>query len=783
MAEKAVKLEHREMGDKPIAQTFQGILRVAGLQELDPATEDVFLDSKYYGNLVGGISSQAFYYDSASIALSGGLERYKSDDPYKANKVPVTDSLGYYLNINFGSESTTIGKDEGNNGNNADKTTFYQIFSPNEVQQDVVFPVFETKDVVIGLEPIKESEYKSVIKTGTLEIDSSDTSASFITYNNYDHTEKNIKDGMYQKVNGIQNRTIIRDTSNSVNDFDVLMHRQDNIDFHNLITNNTLDAFVEPTSLKDFIKERIGVFGQDNIDEVLTGTIVQQYVDLNKWYCSSDSSTGYSGHQPPLNRPDYNEELVPCIYQNASAGGNKISSNLSLEESDKKAWDQRQLEEIVPLYKRDYLLCDGSTYYIYLSTVNGVNNINYISFDRFFNLFFCIEYRYTDRDKIKKHYVNAPQTLSDRTVKYQYLLTDNKKTENQEEIDKEVLFGVDVVSALAFKAIWNNMLYGKDNNGKPACLNPTTNQYDRNLAEEWLKNQKIPDEYIFNTPIPTEQGGITYTYTTAPDKNGTGSVEIPFQLGKEVNSFSSDLWYYSCKDKKYLPVQVWRTAEVQSVLDLFSLFGVARERELNQNYVFSFQVPNVKIDSSKYSVGAAIGSSPYYWSDDINGVNKTESICSFDDGMIPHRHYFLEGAATDNKLSGSTSTVTTTSMARGEGPWLVGTQFDGNRWSIGHDHNDRFYNYLFCELENTSYEWSFMSGLSVKRIQLKNLTKETDPDPRFVDAEPDRGRTSTPIVISTQPTNKYTQASANSLIGSAEFFSPETIQVMTLIKL
>lgn len=769
------KLEHRAMGDKPIAHTFRGILRVAGVQEIIPDVEDVYFDSRYYGKLEGGIASQDFYYDSAFLGISGSLARYASEDPYKSNKVPVTDSLGYYLNINLGSESTTIGSDLSNNGNSADKTTFVQTLSPTSVSQEVVFPVFETKELLVGFEPIKATEYKSKIIKGTLSLDYSDSVPCLITYNNYDHSPANIQNGTYKKVTSIKNRTIIRDSKDSPQDFDVLMHRQDNIDYHNL-SNQTLDAFVEPTNIKDYIKDKLDIFMEENIDEVLTGTLVQQYVDLNKWYCSSDSATNYAGHQPPMNLPDYNGELKPSIYQGVSIGSNRTFTNVSV--SDGGSWTYEQLDEIIPFYKRDYLLCDGSTYYIYLSTVNNVNNIDYVSFDRFFNLFFCIEYKYTDRDKIKKHYINEPVALSDGTKKYKYTLTDNKKTENKTEIDKEVLFGIDVMSALAFKTIWENMLYGTENKGTSSCLNATTHKYDRSLAETWLKKQKIPEQYIFNTPIPSASGGISYKYVTAPQKQGAAGKEIPIELGKEVNSFASELWYYSCSDKKYIAVPAWKTAEVQAVLDLFTSFGIAREKDLKENYVFSFQVPDFRIDAEKYSVGAMIGSSPYYWSNDAKGETKTASVCLFDEGMIPHRHYIFEGAASNHKETTATEKVTSTTMARGEGPWKTGVP-----WVSNIQLNDRLYNYLFCELNNTSYETSFISGLNVHVIQLANTTKLSDPDPRFRDAEPNRGMTSPPIVISTQSSTKNTLASSNSTIGSAEFFSPETIQVMTLIKL
>lgn len=771
-------LEHRDTGDQPIATSFRGILRVAGIRELVPETEDLFFDTRYYGQLTGGIASQEFMYDSAYNAISGSLQRYSSSDVYKNCKVPVTDSLGFYLNINMGPDGTTIGSDPTNNGNSLDKETFYQTLSPKEVEQDVIFPVFESKEVFVGFEPIKAGEYKDKVVRGFLSIDTSDTSpASIIFYNNYDNSSENIQDNMFQEVKGTPNRTIIRDNGAPVSDFDVLMHRQDNLDNHNLTSNNTLDAFVEPVNLKEYIKERLSFFQKDNVDEVLTGTIIEQYVDLNKWYCTS-TAMNYYGHFPPMNRPDYNGEMKSSLYQNACIKINRISANISsaTKNEDKTistSWEQSQLEEIIPIYKRDYLLCDGSRYYIYLSTLNDVNNANYMSFDMFFNLFFCIEYKYTDRSNIKKHYVNQKRIVNGEEI-YEYVLTDGKKIQNTEEIDKEVLFGIDVVSALAFRTIWNNMLYGTDNNGGSSCLNPETNSYDRDMAESWLKKQKIEDQYIFNTPIPSSSGGITYTYVTAPVKEGEKEKEIPLELGREVNSFSSPIWYYDCSTGEYLAVEAWKTAEVQAVLNLFDKYGISREKELKEDFVFCFQVPNFKIDTEKYSVGGMIGSCAYYWSDDAAGATQTASNCMFDDGQIPHRHYIFAGSSS--YWSGNTGSVTATTMAKPSGPWVVGIQWEGG-WPT-----DRLYNYIFCEVSGMKYNKEFLSGMNTWVIQKDGTTKPDDPDPRFRNAEPNRGMTSTPIVTSVREESKYTIASNNSCIGSAEFFSPETIQIMPLIK-
>jgi hypothetical protein len=61
--------------------------------------------------------------------------------------------------------------------------------------------------------------------------------------------------------------------------------------------------------------------------------------------------------------------------------------------------DDSILDELIPLYKRDYVLCDGSLYRIpYRPPFNNANiSTQREVFDRFINLLFAIGYKYTNR--------------------------------------------------------------------------------------------------------------------------------------------------------------------------------------------------------------------------------------------------------------------------------------------------------------------------------------------------------------------------------------------------
>lgn len=136
------KVTHRIMGEYSIAKSYKGILRIAHIMELVDDEPDYFLSPTYYGNpkqlmnISGGTyAAKEYGYQTAikGMQKGGGLERYDTrngrigNDPLRLHRVPMTDSMGNYLNWNVGTDGVTIGSNEDINGNEFSITKFKQF--------------------------------------------------------------------------------------------------------------------------------------------------------------------------------------------------------------------------------------------------------------------------------------------------------------------------------------------------------------------------------------------------------------------------------------------------------------------------------------------------------------------------------------------------------------------------------------------------------------------------------------------------------------------------------
>lgn len=784
------------MADKPIAKTFKGILRVANIQEATDKEKDYYFNPTYYGTPDKGTANETTGYDSASGGLSSLLIRYSyPEDPYKNGMVPITDSLGNYMNINVGGDSVTFGSDELNNGNNADKVEFTQLLYDKTFKQDRVFPVLESEKVFVGMKGRVMPELKDSINSGTITVEESpyyDTiDAKIIVNNNYNHTPSNIEDNgtTYKPLNSVtdldrKHRTIYQNTNGSIKDYDALVHFQDNIDDHNLKTNKVIDSIVDVVNLKDYVKEKLNLYLGNNVVEVPTGMVIWQYVDLAKWYCIGQTATSsgdpYKGFNPPMGIIDgkYIQDTTnytPTLYQGVVRKGINRLVALSYEEDvESDEYDTKQLKEIIPLYKRDYALADGSKYTIHLLLPEMSNDYNYPSYDQFINLFFACGYQYTELSDIREHYVNTKKTVNGEQV---YGWKGNVRTPSKKCDNRDVLFGIDLLSMLAVKAIYEELRNGTTNNGKSACIDDN-GQFSRVNALKWLKTKELPREYIFNTPVPSSSGGMIYKYTEGGAKSPkTYNIEI----GLEVNSFNSDLWYYDHDQSKYIKCKVWQTAEVQAALDLFTLININREKELKNFYTFPFRVINLVQNLGKeYKIGTFIGYTPFIWSDQNMWSNQLDSVSTFSATNHPHRHAIFMGPSTYKKnpdYKGNPGSVTADTMARAEGyeHWIEGEQTKKSyEWNLN--------SYTMAEMKNLKYTYEIRDGIATKVIQWNGQTSPTNPDPRWRDAEPNRGITSPPIdqgIVN----QKLKAATANSASGEVKWFQPESIQMVPLIKL
>ena len=122
-----------------ISKSFKGILRIANIIDLIKNEEDIFFNPAYYGkpskllNISGGaLQSQQIGWNTPSKGMDGSIDRYSNnndlikDDDLKVGRVPMTDSMGNYLNWNIGYTGVTIGSDENINGSSIELETFKQ---------------------------------------------------------------------------------------------------------------------------------------------------------------------------------------------------------------------------------------------------------------------------------------------------------------------------------------------------------------------------------------------------------------------------------------------------------------------------------------------------------------------------------------------------------------------------------------------------------------------------------------------------------------------------------
>jgi hypothetical protein len=210
-------------------------------------------------------------------------------------------------------------------------------------------------------------------------------------------------------------------------------------------------------------------------------------------------------------------------------------------------------DEIIPLYKRDYLLCNGSKYRIpYYPPFKNTNLLGLKEHkDRFFELFFNIGYRYTNREslcprpKIKIQTSNGAFEIlllnknadSEKGVKAGDVIKSDHLDDAQPDTsvynnidtlpelppydkwdglgvpqmvavtdesydnctDLDVLFGEDLATILACDAIYNMVITEKLNNHKTL----TKQQIINNLI-----NMRLPEEYIFNSFIGDDERSV-----------------------------------------------------------------------------------------------------------------------------------------------------------------------------------------------------------------------------------------------------------------------------------
>ena len=190
-------------------------------------------------------------------------------------------------------------------------------------------------------------------------------------------------------------------------------------------------------------------FMKGNVVEVPTGAVIWQYCSLDKWRAETEtydgndidlvSGSGFPGHRPSMQirenssyestNPFFNTLVQgACRKQTYLSGPTQLASNKE-ETTDESSMSVREdnstlLREIIPLYKRDYVLCDGSVYRIPYLPIGFSSNLSELMIHRtrFFELFFNLGYKYTSRDKMLSRHISQMNSTSDGTY---YLLDEN----------------------------------------------------------------------------------------------------------------------------------------------------------------------------------------------------------------------------------------------------------------------------------------------------------------------------------------------------------------------
>lgn len=787
-------LINRKVANQPISKSFKGLLRISNILELLDGKKDSFLEPYYYGkpsqllDINNTSSANISTYDSAYIALAGLTRRYTFTDPYKDKKVPITDSVGNYYNINIGVDGVTIGSDETINGNSLDNKLFESI-TGDMVSQREIFPVLTTNQTLkVGIEENKD-KYPTF---GTIRLDKSLNIQPMIIFNNkFNNSPENINNNNFLTIDNDRYRTIFNFTNENVKVFDILMYNQENYDRKNYKSSDKIDSNVDIFNLNAYIKDKINSFIKDNITEVPTGSVIWQYISLDKWYGKGLSDSLIS-HNPPMDKDLNNENL----YQGVCKKRNNIYNQ------------GNKLFELIPLYKRDYALCDGSSYYI-APSINSSNDIDFKSYDMFMNLFLSLRYNYTNKDIIKLFYCKQ-YTLPTMEIVNSTIMN--------HELFREIAFGLDFISLITIKLLYEELSFGKSNNGHSACLNNDL-VFSKTLALEWLKKQKIPNEFIFNTPIHDEIDN---------NKKHIRGYTVNFKgkninIGREVNSFNSYIRTEIYDPLHTVVCRVWELYEVKKIINIFSKPPEVRSSELKKFFTVTFQVPNFMSNHLSNKIGLFVGSSGYYYDMSSNkryeeGIN-IKMKCFISADSIPHRHFIFNGSPYINKDQNTWQWQTGTDPDKIPSSDAIFAYMDSETPSRGGSHiRESNNNYVFSEINKTdtlNYQNKVNNGILCKTLQMNDTMGSQnweifgngivtgdyrDPsknsefnkttnygiehylDPRFDTAEPNRGITSQASDIIFAHPEKYNYAKYINN-NSGEFFSPESSQMIPLIKI
>jgi hypothetical protein len=647
----------RDMSGKAIKATYKGILRISNNWSLINEQGDEFLNETYYYDDTNTNKNISWFGDSSHTAVDSTYKfiaessekRFKDETSvYTHLKIPVTDSMGNYLNFRLGVDGACVGFDispgqfssgKETLGDKKDKSGF-SILNVN------------SEGIHVGLSPLKHFKDKT-ISGGHLIIDNitdnttdstdsvgehSNDAAKLVIKNYYYHT----KDGIASTPDGKSYRTIFSHNHNP-EEYSAFVYDQEN--YEKSEDSNIIDCKVTLENIKDYISEKVEDYLKLQVPTVPTGTIISQFCDLDKWFCVVDSSTTglkmddfsntWQGYRPSMAGGQSYEHAT-------SAKGNYGSTNVlnGAYIHDTFLYDlhEKRSKELPPDFKRGYLLCDGSEISISLMPkhVPEYNNAqSKYSLELFFDLFHVIGHHYwigtafnsnsLSRPRIHRCVENVGFSVPSDTsggVYYKYYnpTADSSSGEINHGIgnlvninefitsdtdslntDPGVIYGITMATILAFRYIQENYEKWK------AELDNYDEMPDddkiKNLIKDKFIGKELDRNYIFNVIVPSyfKNGEIKnsfYKYTTSQGK------EIGINIGVEVKSFSGYIPYYVYNEEtgkvKLTTCKLYQMAEVYELLKLFFFKPSGYEKSesipwssiIANKYTYRYKIPS-----------------------------------------------------------------------------------------------------------------------------------------------------------------------------------------------
>lgn len=784
----------RKMADKPIKNTFRGILRVSNITDLIENTPDEFLNNVYYGEHDTTTEWKPIGDQSTVSALNGAVARFNENAKNKRNlKLPVTDSRGYFLNLFLGENEVTIGTDSTTSNINLTARSPY-------------FSTVNAELITMGKEPIKLLANKNTLSDDiTLKIESSaNNPAKFII-----HSKKYHSNGELAQNDKINFKTVFVDSPElEVKPYDAFIYNQEYKDeFTDTDGKKTIVSYIRLKNIREYIERRLKSYLELNTSQVPTGTVMWHFSTLSNWYCSSDGNTvndymNFAGYRPALGSNNSSNYAAYNTIQGAYNGNTTL-----------KWVNEEVLTETVCEYKRDYVLCDGKSYGISLipSLPSTTSSAAYQSLDRFLRLFHCIGYFYTENKNnsynsplSNGHYITKKTNSKIEFVK----VTDLSGLQQSSfvssgimavgkpqyylqkigyNISHDILYTITMVSIMAFKAI-NNVL--KD---PIRSLEIKTNGvYDRNKAFNWLKTQKFKDidsRYLFETYHNSSK-----KYTLTNNKK--------IKIGTLMESFDNTITYYiggaSESTTTLTTVKAYNIPEISLILDIFGYPENAWAIEFSNFFTYRFSVPklytsedttvnsyNMTDNGEILNYGLFIGSNGLSTATSISDkkLNTTvkpneltfiqNSVCYFNSGYYPHSHAVTAGRTFDayNVACGkdtldTTKLPTSNTFIRSDcyaDPTFKYSAQTASTYTGNAIKENYFFNVVGEATEEQVYNsFNAIAGIEYQKDGFKWYGRTSGP----------RGITS----ISDSNSNKYQNS-------NQYYFRPESIRMLPLIKL